>query len=357
MNSALQRAHAQLAEKQLTEGTVEDDLTPDLEAMLERYVQAFWDKDVNALVTMLAHDAVWEMPPFTGWYAGAENIAALIDHAVPRRHPRHADDPHLGQRAAGVRPLHAAAGRPLRALPAAGAPDRRRAGSSTSSRSSRPELFETFGLPASLPASYSLRRPEHVHRLATGLGGGARQRRHLDAQLPAAGAHGRPWTCRRPAARGTSASCSLHMDDSLAALGEAAELGRVASSTGLRVGRRTRRARRPARAARLPHPRRLAAAAHLGARRRRRPRRSAATPLALVGALEIAVHGWDVAQAVRRPAADARGPRRPAVRRGAGRGHRRASVAAGSHHRVVPADSTASDRLLAHLGRSVPRPG
>ena len=48
-------------------------------------MQAFWDKDVNALVTMLAHDAIWEMPPFTGWYTGAENIADLIDHQVPRR--------------------------------------------------------------------------------------------------------------------------------------------------------------------------------------------------------------------------------------------------------------------------------
>ncbi len=111
VNSALQRAHAQLAEKQLTQGTVEDDLTPELEAMLDRYVQAFWDKDVNALVTMLAHDAIWEMPPFTGWYAGAENIAALIDHQLPGRRARHADDPYVGQRAAGVRPLHAPAGR------------------------------------------------------------------------------------------------------------------------------------------------------------------------------------------------------------------------------------------------------
>ena len=51
--------------------------------MLERYVQAFWAKDVNALVTMLAHDAVWEMPPFTGWYAGVENIAELIDTQCP----------------------------------------------------------------------------------------------------------------------------------------------------------------------------------------------------------------------------------------------------------------------------------
>ena len=83
VNSALQRAHAQLGDKQLSRGAVEDDLTPDLEAMLERYVRAFWDKDVEALATMLAHDAVWEMPPFTGWYAGAQNIAALIENQCP----------------------------------------------------------------------------------------------------------------------------------------------------------------------------------------------------------------------------------------------------------------------------------
>jgi len=83
VNSALQRAHAQLAEKQLTQGTVEDDLTPELESMLDRYVQAFWDKDVNALVTMLAQDAIWEMPPFTAWYSGAQNIVELIDHNCP----------------------------------------------------------------------------------------------------------------------------------------------------------------------------------------------------------------------------------------------------------------------------------
>ena len=55
--------------------------------MLERYVQAFWDKDVNALVTMLAHDAVWEMPPFTAWYTGAQNIADADRPQLPRRRP------------------------------------------------------------------------------------------------------------------------------------------------------------------------------------------------------------------------------------------------------------------------------
>ena len=86
VNSALQRAHAQLAEKQLSEGTVEDDLSPELEQMLDRYVKAFWEKDMSSLVTMLAEDAVWEMPPFTGWYAGPENIAALIELRCPGGH-------------------------------------------------------------------------------------------------------------------------------------------------------------------------------------------------------------------------------------------------------------------------------
>ncbi len=128
VNSALQRAHAQLAEKQLTQGTVEDDLTPEHEMMLERYVQAFWAKDVNALVTMLAHDAVWEMPPFTGVVHRRPEHRRADRPQLPRRLPRHADDPHLGQRPAGVRALHAPAGGALRALPAAGAAAARRQG-------------------------------------------------------------------------------------------------------------------------------------------------------------------------------------------------------------------------------------
>ncbi len=155
VNSALQRAHAQLAEKQLTEGTVEDALSPEHEAMLERYVQAFWDKDVNALVTMLAHDAVWEMPPFTGWYHGAHNIAALIDTQCPGGT---CDMPMIRTSANGQ--------------PAFGLYMRQPAGHFEPFQLQVLELvdgrvqhvvaffheglFETFGLPASLPASYSL---------------------------------------------------------------------------------------------------------------------------------------------------------------------------------------------------------
>jgi len=83
VNSALQRAHAQMAEKQVTEESVQPDLTPEQNQMLEQYVEAFWRKDINAIVKLLKADAVWEMPPFKGWYTGATNIGELIDINCP----------------------------------------------------------------------------------------------------------------------------------------------------------------------------------------------------------------------------------------------------------------------------------
>ena len=83
VNSALQRAHAQMATRALTEDTVEERLTPEQQRLLDRYTDAFWRKDIDSLVELLAAEAVWEMPPFTGWYVGAENIGRLIDSACP----------------------------------------------------------------------------------------------------------------------------------------------------------------------------------------------------------------------------------------------------------------------------------
>ena len=83
VNSALQRAHAQLAERGLTEDTVQPDLTPEQQRMLDRYVEAFWRKDVDAIVSLLKQDAVWEMPPFLSWFRGAESIGQLIGTHCP----------------------------------------------------------------------------------------------------------------------------------------------------------------------------------------------------------------------------------------------------------------------------------
>lgn len=83
VNSALQRAHAQLAGRGVTADTVVPDLSPGQRALLDRYVDAFWRKDVEEIVRMLTAEAVWEMPPFTGWYVGRTEIAALIGDHCP----------------------------------------------------------------------------------------------------------------------------------------------------------------------------------------------------------------------------------------------------------------------------------
>ncbi|MDO9497802.1 MAG: sigma-70 family RNA polymerase sigma factor [Nocardioides sp.] len=83
VNSALQRAHAQMNARGLTEDTVEPSLTTGQQQLLERYVEAFWRKDVDTIVQLLTAEAVWEMPPFTGWYVGAANIGDLIGTQCP----------------------------------------------------------------------------------------------------------------------------------------------------------------------------------------------------------------------------------------------------------------------------------
>ncbi len=83
VNSALQRAHAQLSKADLSQDTLDTTLDAAKQAMLDRYVKAFWDKDIASIVGMLTADAVWEMPPFTGWYSGPEAIGRLIDTQCP----------------------------------------------------------------------------------------------------------------------------------------------------------------------------------------------------------------------------------------------------------------------------------
>jgi RNA polymerase sigma-70 factor (ECF subfamily) len=155
VNSALQRAHAQLAKANVTQDEVPAELDAAQQELLDRYVKAFWDKDVNAIVAMLTREAVWEMPPFTGWYTGAENIGRLIDTQCPGgRHdmPMVATSAN-GQPAFGLymrqpdgtfTPFH------LQVLTLDG-----RGGVSHVAAFFDLTLFETFGLPASLPADYS----------------------------------------------------------------------------------------------------------------------------------------------------------------------------------------------------------
>ena len=87
VNSALQRARAQLQSAAPTADDVTEPGEADRRHLLDRFVAAFEAKDIAALVAIFTKDAVWEMPPFTGWYQGAEDIARLIDTQCPAQGP------------------------------------------------------------------------------------------------------------------------------------------------------------------------------------------------------------------------------------------------------------------------------
>jgi len=86
VNSTLQRARAQLA--RLTPDAPEVPVTDErAQHFLHDYVAAFEDYDVSRIVDLLTADAVWEMPPFTGWYRGAAAIGRLIKTQCPADGP------------------------------------------------------------------------------------------------------------------------------------------------------------------------------------------------------------------------------------------------------------------------------
>jgi RNA polymerase sigma-70 factor (ECF subfamily) len=83
VNSTLQRARAQLENVAPAEDTVVEPTTPEQRELLEKYVAAFESYDVAAIVELFTKDAVWEMPPFTGWYQGPETLGRLISTQCP----------------------------------------------------------------------------------------------------------------------------------------------------------------------------------------------------------------------------------------------------------------------------------
>jgi RNA polymerase sigma-70 factor (ECF subfamily) len=87
VNSMLQRARAQLDQADLSRDDVVEPTGPESRRLLDRYVAAFESYDVDAIVSMFTEDAIWEMPPFTGWYQGARTIGNLISSQCPASGP------------------------------------------------------------------------------------------------------------------------------------------------------------------------------------------------------------------------------------------------------------------------------
>jgi RNA polymerase sigma-70 factor (ECF subfamily) len=88
VNSLLQRARAQLQ----TAGLSSTDrlAAPDSAAAQDRltnYIAAFEAYDIDRLAELFTSEAIWEMPPFVGWYQGPHAIAELIHQQCPAQAP------------------------------------------------------------------------------------------------------------------------------------------------------------------------------------------------------------------------------------------------------------------------------
>ena len=87
VNSALQRAHAQLATAMPTPDTVVEPTSAQQRALLDRFVTAFEAKDIPAIVAVFTDDAIAQMPPFPHWYQGASAIGTLVETWCPATEP------------------------------------------------------------------------------------------------------------------------------------------------------------------------------------------------------------------------------------------------------------------------------
>ncbi len=111
VNSALQRAHAAVADR-VPERTQQATLRAlgdvELATLVGRYTEAWERGDVDAIVAMLAEDAVITMPPMPTWYAGRAGVESFLrDFAFARRWDAEAGAFVEGERAVRVVPTGA----------------------------------------------------------------------------------------------------------------------------------------------------------------------------------------------------------------------------------------------------------
>jgi RNA polymerase sigma-70 factor, ECF subfamily len=76
VNSALQRARATLESSELTPATTAPSVDVADSALLQRYVAAFQQYDMDALTSLIHEDATQSMPPYDLWLAGRDDILA-----------------------------------------------------------------------------------------------------------------------------------------------------------------------------------------------------------------------------------------------------------------------------------------
>ncbi len=88
VNSLLQRARSQL---DAVQPSTADRLAPpdsaEAQDLLARYISAFEAYDIERLVELFTSEAIWEMPPYVGWYQGPQAIVTLIHQQCPAESP------------------------------------------------------------------------------------------------------------------------------------------------------------------------------------------------------------------------------------------------------------------------------
>jgi RNA polymerase sigma-70 factor (ECF subfamily) len=78
VNSALQRARAQLAEVAIDEDDVSEPDDTERVALVDRYCLAFERADVAGLIELLHADVHLEMPPYALWFSGREAVTTFL---------------------------------------------------------------------------------------------------------------------------------------------------------------------------------------------------------------------------------------------------------------------------------------
>jgi RNA polymerase sigma-70 factor (ECF subfamily) len=74
INSALQRARATIESSEITVADATPTVDPPQRELLDRYVKAFEDYDMEALTSLIREDAIQSMPPFDLWLRGRDDI-------------------------------------------------------------------------------------------------------------------------------------------------------------------------------------------------------------------------------------------------------------------------------------------
>lgn len=104
VNSALQRARKLVDERmpeRSQQATLRELGDARLKEIVDRYMTAFENADLDALIGMLTEDATWSMPPTPDWYRGSDAIAAFLLQGPLRMTWRHVPTWANGQLAVG----------------------------------------------------------------------------------------------------------------------------------------------------------------------------------------------------------------------------------------------------------------